>query len=241
MDVLFANLGEQLLRGRRSAKDTQREKTQEYALSVQSWTPGPEDAVARFIDVHGAYVSQIIERSLFEQEDTDDGSFAIGQIEDPKKLQEKKKLQHPSNEGRTTAAKSGNMPLEQLIRPLVYALHAESLEYTFPHLTMHRLCWRLLRTAKDSCGQVLRQLYAPAYLEKECQLAWLVGWILIAASGLNNGVSDRRPLQLAADAMNVMLDAEIGSIICTDVLGKQLRMPVEFKFKLDDDDEEEFD
>ncbi|KAI8948207.1 hypothetical protein F4801DRAFT_469679 [Xylaria longipes] len=191
------------------------------------------------VDLTPEYVSQIIELSLFELEDTEGGSIAIGQIEDPKKLKEKKKLQYLSNEGRRKAAKNGNMPLEQLIKPLVCALHAEALEYAFPYLNMHRWCWRLLRAVKDSCDPILRQLYTPAYLEEECQLAWVVGWILMAASGLENGVSDRRPLQLAAKAMNEFLDAGTGSIICNQVLGKQLGMPVEFEFEQDDDDEEE--
>ncbi|KAI0903890.1 hypothetical protein F4823DRAFT_629042 [Ustulina deusta] len=174
------------------------------------------------------YVSQIIELSLFERED---GSFLMGQISDPKKLKEKKKLQQLSNEGRRKAAKSGNMPLEQLIRPLTHALHAEFLEYTFPYLNMHRWCWRLLRAVKDSCDPCLRQLYTPAYLEKESQLPWVVGWIFMAASGLDGGVFDRRPLQLAAGAMNEFFDTGASSIICTHVLGKQLGIPINFQFK----------
>ncbi|KAI0452937.1 hypothetical protein F5B21DRAFT_481612 [Xylaria acuta] len=191
------------------------------------------------VDLTPEYVSQIIERSLFEQEDTEDGSFMIGQIEDPKKLKEKKKLQHPSNEGRRKAAKSGNMPLEQLIKPLVIALHAEALEYAFPYLNLHRWCWRLLRAVKDLCDPILRQLYTPAYLEKESQLPWVVGWILLAASGLGDGVSDRRPLQLAAKAINEFLDAGTGGVICKQVLGKQLGMPIEFQFEHEDDDDHE--
>ncbi|KAI1754847.1 hypothetical protein F4782DRAFT_463396 [Xylaria castorea] len=191
------------------------------------------------VDLTAGYVSQIIELSLFELEDTEDGTLAIGQIEDPEKLKEKKKLQHLSNEGRRKAAKSGNMPLEHLIKPLVYALHAETLEYAFPYMNMHLWCWRLLRAVKDSCDSVLRQLYTPAYLEKECQLAWVVGWILMAANGFEDGVSDRRPLQLAARAMNEFLDAGTGSVICQQVLGKQLGMPVEFKFEQEDVDDED--
>ncbi|KAI0550364.1 hypothetical protein F4679DRAFT_208740 [Xylaria curta] len=191
------------------------------------------------IDLTPEYVSQIIELSLFELEDTEDGTFQIGQIEDPEKIREKKKLQHLSNEGRRKAAKSGNMPLEQLIKPLVYALHAESLEYAYPYLNMHRWCWRLLRAVKDSCDNLLRQLYTPAYLEKECQLAWVVGWIFMAASGLEAGVSDRRPLQLAAKAMNEFLDTGTGSVICKQILGKQLGMPIEFEVEHEDADNED--
>ncbi|KAI1420352.1 hypothetical protein F5Y12DRAFT_788329 [Xylaria sp. FL1777] len=187
------------------------------------------------VDFTPEYVSQIVELSLFEHEGSEeDGSFMMGQIEDPKKLREKKKLQQQSNEGRRKAAKSGNMPLEQLIKPLVLALHAESLEYAFPYLYMHRWCWRVLRAIKDSCDACLRQLYTPAYLEKESQLPWIVGWIFMAASGLDRGVSDRRPLQLAADAMNGFFDSGASSMICKEILGKGMGMPVEFRDEQDD-------
>lgn len=173
------------------------------------------------------HVSQIIELSLFEKEGTGDGSFVMGQIEDPKKLQEKKKLQQLKNQARGKAAKSGTIPLEQLIEPLVLALNAETLEYVYPYLSMHRWCWRLLRAVKGECDTVLRQIYTPAYLERESQLPWVVGWIFMAASGLEGGVSDRRPLQKAAEAMNVFFHSGVSAMICKRVLGEQFGMPVE--------------
>ncbi|KAH8160802.1 hypothetical protein CIB48_g7438 [Xylaria polymorpha] len=245
MDVLFTNLGgDSFYVGGEVPKTPQEYFNKAGPRGLKRRSPVLSMFKARYVkdsgqvDLTPEYVSQIIERSLFEQEDTDDGSFAITQIEDPKKLQEKKKLQHPSNEGRGNAAKSGNMPVEKLIKSLVYALHAETLEYTFPYLTMHRVCWRLLRNVKESCDEVLRQLYTPTYLEKECQLPWLLARIFIAATGSEDEAPDRRPLQLAADVMNGMLDCEKGAVICTDVLGKQLGMPVAFKYELDDDEAE---
>ncbi|KAI1303775.1 hypothetical protein F5Y03DRAFT_359023 [Xylaria venustula] len=193
---------------------------------------------ARYVDNTGQvdftpeYVSQIIELSLFETEgNEEDGSLMMGQIEDPKKLKEKKKLQQQSNEGKRKAAKSGNMPLEQLIKPLVFALHAESLEFSYPYLLMHRWCWRVLRSVKDLCDPCLRQLYTPAYLEKESQLPWVIGWIFMAASGLE-GVSDRRPLQLAAEAMNEFFESGANQMVCK-VLG-DIGMPIEFEDETDD-------
>ncbi|KAI0416786.1 hypothetical protein F5X98DRAFT_387764 [Xylaria grammica] len=190
------------------------------------------------VDFTPEYVAQIIELSLFEQQENEvDGSLSMGQIDDLKKLREKKKLQQLSNEGRRKVAKSGNMPLEQLIKPLALALHAESLEFAFPYLMMHRWCWRVLRAVKDSCDACLRQLYTPAYLEKESQLPWIVGWILMAASGMEGGVSDRRPLRLAAEAMNGFFDSGASSTICEQVLGKQLGMPVEFEVEQGESDD----
>ncbi|KAK5626079.1 hypothetical protein RRF57_001794 [Xylaria bambusicola] len=185
------------------------------------------------VDFTPEYVSQIIQLSLFEAEGAEeDGSLTMGQIEDPKKLKEKKELKHLANEGKRKRAKkaidNGNIPLEQLIKPLVFALNAESIEYAFPYLVMHRWCWRLLRAVKDSCDSCLRQLYTPAYLENESQLPWMVGWILMAASGLEGGVSDRRPLQLAAEAVKCFCEVGTSRLICEQVLGQQMGMPVEF-------------
>ncbi|KAJ8130719.1 hypothetical protein O1611_g2907 [Lasiodiplodia mahajangana] len=187
---------------------------------------------SRQIDFTPEQVSQIIELSLFEQEEGswDDGVFSMGQIEDPKKLQEKKKkLQEQKNKGRSAAPKSGNMPVDQLIKPLVFALHVEALEYSYPYLNMHRWCWRLLRAVKNSSDSILTQLYTPAYLDKECQLPWIVGWIFMAASGLEGGISDRRPMQKAAEAMNVFFGSGASDMVCKMVLGEQLGMPVEFE------------
>ncbi|KAI8626898.1 hypothetical protein F5Y19DRAFT_194089 [Xylariaceae sp. FL1651] len=197
---------------------------------------------ARYVDNAGQvdftpeHVSQIIELSLFEQEiDEEKGSFVMGQIEDPQRLKEKKRLQQLRNQGRGRAAKSGNMPFAQLIKPLVFALHAETLEYTYPYLHMHRWCWRLLRAVKDSCDSILRQLYTPAYLEKEYQLPWVVGWVLMAASGLEGGVSDHRPLQKAAEAMNSFFSDGTSSFITEQVLGKELGMQVAHVSEQDED------
>ncbi|KAI0521398.1 hypothetical protein F5B22DRAFT_634763 [Xylaria bambusicola] len=185
------------------------------------------------VDFTPEYVSQIIELSLFEAKGTkEEGPLTMGQIKDPKKLKEKKRLKHLADEGKRRRAKTaidnGNMPLEQLIEHLVFALDAESIEYAFPYLTMHRGCWRLLRAVKDSCDSCLRQLFTPAYLENESQLPWVVGWILMAARGLEGGVSDRRPLQLAAEAVKCFCDAGTSRLIYEQILGKQLGMRVEF-------------
>ncbi|KAI1120570.1 hypothetical protein F5Y10DRAFT_258140 [Nemania abortiva] len=184
------------------------------------------------VDFTPEQVSRIIELSLFEQEagDDDEDFFSLGRIEDPRKLQEKKKmLQEQKDKRRNRVPKSGNMPLDQLIKPLLLALHVEALEYAYPYLNMHRWCWRVLRAVKNSCDSILRQLYTPAYLEKEYQLPWMVGWIFMAASGLEGGVSDRRPMQKAAEAMNEFFDSGASSMVYKSILGDQLGMPIEIE------------
>ncbi|KAK8097028.1 hypothetical protein PG999_012972 [Apiospora kogelbergensis] len=177
------------------------------------------------VDLTPEYVDQIIEMSLFEEEPGKEGELA--QIEDPAKRQEKQKqLQRPL---RRKAVEGGKMTPDQLIKPLVMALHAETLEFAFPYLHFHRWCWKLLRAVKESTDGLLRQLYTPDYLERENQLPWVVGWIFISASGLNGGVSDRRLLQKAAEALNRMLEQGTGSFLIDQVLGDALGIPVAFE------------
>ncbi|KAK7959077.1 uncharacterized protein PG986_003931 [Apiospora aurea] len=176
------------------------------------------------VDLTPEHVDQIIDMSLFEEEPGQEGLFA--QIEDPAKRKEKQE-QKPR---RKKAVEGGKMTTEQLIKPLMMALHAETLEFAFPYLHFHRWCWRLLRAVKETADGLLRQLYTPNYLERENQLPWVVGWIFMAASGLEGGgVSDRRPLQLAAEALNAMMDTGAGSFLIDKVMGDELGIPVAFE------------
>ncbi|KAK8063005.1 hypothetical protein PG997_015102 [Apiospora hydei] len=175
------------------------------------------------VDLTPEHVDQIIDMSLFEEEPGQEGLFA--QIEDPAKRKEKQK-QKPR---RKKAVEGGKMTTEQLIKPLMMALHAETLEFAFPYLHFHRWCWRLLRTVKEAADGLLRQLYTPDYLERENQLPWAVGWIFMAASELEGGVSDRRPLQMAAEALNAMIETGAGSFLIDKVVGDELGIPVAFE------------
>jgi hypothetical protein len=89
-------------------------------------------------------------------------------------------------------------------------------------------CWRVLKAVKESCDSVLRELYTPAYLENESQLPWVVGWILMALSGLETGISNRRPIQNAAEAMKAFIETDGSSFISDQVMAKAYKMPVNF-------------
>ncbi|KAM5361038.1 hypothetical protein ACJZ2D_013365 [Fusarium nematophilum] len=93
----------------------------------------------------------------------------------------------------------------------ILALNSESLEMAFPYLVMHRWCWNLLRSVKDNCDPVLREVYTPAYMDKESELPWVVGYIFTAASGID-GVRDLRLLSLAVEACNDMISAGAGRV-----------------------------
>ncbi|KAI1809400.1 hypothetical protein GGS20DRAFT_572080 [Poronia punctata] len=181
------------------------------------------------VDFTRDYVNQIIDLSLFEQEGSEeDGTLMMGQIEDPAKIREKKKKHWEQKNRKPNATKNVNVPIWLLTKHLVFALQAETLEYVFPYLSMHRWCWRVLRKVKDACHSVLSELYGPAYMEKESQLPFVVGWIFIVASGMGGVPPDRRLLELAATAVNEFLDTDWPSVVVKEILLKKFRMPVEF-------------
>jgi hypothetical protein len=93
---------------------------------------------------------------------------------------------------------------------------------------MHRSCRRVLPAVEESCDPFLRQFYTLVYLKNESQLLWTVGWVLITPSVSKGGVWDRRPLKLAAEAMNVFFSTGTSDFICKQVLGKEIGMPIEF-------------
>lgn len=85
------------------------------------------------VDLTPEYVDKIIDMSLFEEEPGQEG--LLGQV-DSAKRQEKQKQQRQGP--RKKAVDGGKMTPEQLIKPLVIALHAETLEFAFPYLHFHR-------------------------------------------------------------------------------------------------------
>lgn len=95
---------------------------------------------------------------------------------------------------------------EKLVRSLVWALQGESLELAFPYLLMHRWCWKMLRAVKDTCHPLLREKYTGAYMENETELPFVVGYILMANSGMGGEPQDDRLLRTAAEALNPFAD-----------------------------------
>lgn len=133
------------------------------------------------VDWTPEHIDNIVSRSLYEEEDSQgDGMFRYGQIEDPEKLREKKKQNRTRNAGGKKTADGARLSPDQLVRSLTLALAAESLEMAFPYLTLHRSAWGFLRAVRDACDPLLRQIYSPAYMERESQLPWVIGWIFMA-------------------------------------------------------------
>ncbi|KAI1124433.1 hypothetical protein F5Y10DRAFT_30607 [Nemania abortiva] len=148
------------------------------------------------------HVERVIEASQWEAEGSEeDHTLTMGKL--TKEELARKKAQE-NREGKKTgknpAAKPARLTAEELIRSLTLALHTESPEFAFPLLTMHRSCWRLLRAVKQQCDGVLRELFTPAYLERETELPFVVGWIFMAAATFES-LPDKRPMLEAAKAV----------------------------------------
>lgn len=193
------------------------------------------------------HVNRIVELSLFEQEGSDeDGTLILGQIEDPEKLKEKKKKWRQQNSQQQSSRKGSGktkhdglrMTVEQLVEQLILSLNAEMLEFSFPYMHMHRECWQVLRAVRKSCDAILRELYTPAYMERESELPFVVGWILMASSGLEDGVVDLRPSRRAAEALHEVLETGAGDIILRQDLHEKLGIPVMFAFEGEGEDED---
>lgn len=136
------------------------------------------------VDWTPEHIDDIVSRSLYEEEEGSeaDGTLLLGQMEDPEKLRErKKKAGTRSNAHALKTAKGARLSPDKLVRALALALQAESLELAFPYLTLHRFAWTMLGAVRDACDPLLRELYGPAYMERESQLPWVVGWICLAA------------------------------------------------------------
>ncbi|KAG6156648.1 hypothetical protein E4U37_008352 [Claviceps purpurea] len=200
------------------------------------------------------HVSRIIDLSLFEEMETDgECSWKLGQIKDPEKLKEKKRLwqeqqqargshkgsfKDSRNESRKEAKDGGCMTYAQLIEKLTMFFNAETIEFTFPYMHMHRECWKMLHVVRKACDPILRQIFTPAYMQRETELPFVVGWILMAASG-HDGVIDLRPMHTAAKALDEALAKGAGDVIRKE-MGEKLGMPV-MDFAVDSESESDDD
>ncbi|KAG6307462.1 hypothetical protein E4U45_004638 [Claviceps purpurea] len=75
-------------------------------------------------------------------------------------------------------------------------------------------------------------------MQRETELPFVVGWILMAASG-HDGVIDLRPMHAAAKALNEALAKGAGDVIRKE-MGEKLGMPVmDFAVDSESDDDED--
>ncbi|KAI6779144.1 uncharacterized protein J7T54_007599 [Emericellopsis cladophorae] len=150
-------------------------------------------------------IDNIVARSAYQMQGSlNEGDLTMTLIDDAQELKARDRLRQQKAKARASGKDKTTLVPEELVETLVLSLHSESLEMSFPLLFMHRWCWKLLRMIKECCDPVLRELYTPAYMDKESELPWVAGYILMAASGLE-GTRDLRLFHLAAVPLNEMI------------------------------------
>ncbi|KAJ9488271.1 hypothetical protein VN97_g5011 [Penicillium thymicola] len=81
-----------------------------------------------------------------------------------------------------------SMSAETLLLKLRLALQGEGPEITFDYFVTHRTCWLLLTNIKKACSDQLHNLFGAGCIE-ESQMAWMVGYIFLAASNVDHAVN----------------------------------------------------
>ena len=140
-----------------------------------------------------------------------------------------------SSKARSAAA--GVRPI-QLLNALLEALQSEMPELTVYRFRLHIYSWLLLRAIKEALDDDLRDIYGPGYLERENQLPFVVGYILMTAVGTSKvagalapkrkDVVTRRLLAKAAEVMRGMLEAGAAGIelmMLKKDLGAEVNVP----------------
>jgi hypothetical protein len=133
------------------------------------------------------------------------------------------------------------LPAAKMLAHLVTMLHVEVAEISFDYLALHRFCWRLLRVLKDECQDQLIKMYGPNYIEKETELPFIVGYILMTASKTKQlgdllkqqGSSEvtSAVLMKAADAVEEMLRSGAGEIVVGKILPSMLGVEIDFEYE----------
>ncbi|KAJ8108349.1 hypothetical protein OPT61_g8231 [Boeremia exigua] len=126
-----------------------------------------------------------------------------------------------------------------LIRDLLYA---EIIEIAFDYLRLHRQCWRLLRIVKETCRDDLIKFFGPDYIQKESQLPFVVGYVLLTASNsqqLGDLLKRKHPglqvtskvLDDAKKVVKVMIESGAGGLVVEHILPKGLGLQIDFEIE----------
>lgn len=135
-----------------------------------------------------------------------------------------------------------HLPVGKLLGLMRDLLHAEMIEISYDYLRLHRQCWRLLLAVKDHCREDFLRIYGPSYLEKESQLPFITGYVLMSATSDQQagdmlrarlpGVQVTR--KVLADAKYVvegLIESGAGALIVEQILPKALGLEIGFEFE----------
>jgi hypothetical protein len=175
-------------------------------------------------DIRAEDVQKILEKSSWSYE-LDENNKAATVFRDSDVVQDK--------------ARTKQLPVDKCLGLTRDVLHAEMIEVSFDYFRLHRQCWRLLRHVKEHCRDDLIRIFGPDYIEKESQLPFIVGYILISASSteqldelkskLPSAQITSKLLKDAAYVLEGMIDAGAGALIVDVILPKALGISVEFQ------------
>ena len=140
-----------------------------------------------------------------------------------------------------TETTQNNSPMLDFFQDILNALHAEKLEMTMDYFMLHRFCWLLLRRVNEACKPQLQSMFRVGYLERENQLPYVVGYILMAATNTSNvanlfpkrdgiGVTSRL-LATAAHQLREMIEAKGPGVGAGEMVVQrlqQLGVPIDF-------------
>ncbi|KAH7304103.1 hypothetical protein B0I35DRAFT_472101 [Stachybotrys elegans] len=178
---------------------------------------------SRQVDLSPEHVDKILSRSRFQEEGSvKDGTLVLTQIDDANEIKKRQSKQ------RKKVAEGALLSPGELLKSLVLVLGAETLEFSFPYLLMHRQCWEFLRHIKEACDRALKQLYSAAYIEKESQLPFVVGYIFMAGSEDQGG--DGALIRAAAEVVNSLIESEAGEMVL-GVVRNSYGLQFEFVFE----------
>lgn len=190
--------------------------------------------VAADMDWTAEQIDDIVSRSEYQHEGSvEDGNLTMAQIDDPHNLKEKTRAREQMAKakaaGKKTASDKAGVPPEKIVKALVLALNAESLEMAFPYLLLHCMAWRLLQAVKDSCHAVLAKIHTQSYMEKENELPWVVGYIFLAAGRPGQVKPDYRPMESAVVAFEDFISS--GANIMAISIAEEVGFPIGFEIE----------
>ncbi|KAF1943592.1 hypothetical protein EJ02DRAFT_343053, partial [Clathrospora elynae] len=178
-------------------------------------------------DMGAEHVQKILETASWDYELNEDGRVAEV-YKDTGQAPKKSSINH--------------LPVAKLLGLLRDLLHAETIEISYDYLRLHRQCWRLLRLVKQYCHGDLLKMFGPGYIEKESQLPFVVGYVLMSATS-SQQVGDMLRARLPGVAITdkVLADAKVvvmgmiaegaGALIVEHILPKALGVQIHFEFE----------
>jgi hypothetical protein len=177
------------------------------------------------------YLEAVLSAGKWEVEETmeEGGTFSMVQSDQGSR---------PAKKGpKRKSSGGGKLSADSLIESLTCALQAETVEFAFPYLAFHRKCWQILRDVRKTCDSLLIEKFTPAYMERESELPWVVGYIFLAAAGSVEGstrLRDMRLLQVAAGCLEGVI--EKGSDEVLKIMADNMDLVVEVEMQEGDEE-----